>query len=101
MGEAWSEFFGLEYVLPEGAPPDGLYGRAYYFYQVWGYDTNRTRPYSTNTDINPLTYANLGRVSRAPEVHADGEIWVEALWEIRANLIKQFGEQEGRKRLRH
>src|SRR6185295_3477750 len=40
-------------------------------------------------------------VNRAPEVHADGEIWVEALWEIRANLIKQFGDPEGRKRLRH
>jgi hypothetical protein len=34
------------------------------------------------------------------EVHADGEIWVEALWDARANLIKQFGDAEGRRRIR-
>jgi hypothetical protein len=50
--------------------------------------------------LNPLTYANLGHVKTAPEVHADGEIWMEALWEIRANLIAQFGEHEGRERVR-
>jgi extracellular elastinolytic metalloproteinase len=50
MGEAWSDFFALEYTLADGAPP--------------------------------------------------GEIWVEALWEARANLIKQFGEKEGRRRVR-
>src|SRR5258708_2173205 len=51
-------------------------------------------------DVNPLTFANLGRVYYLPEVHADGEIWVECLWEMRANLIAQFGENEGRSRVR-
>ena len=55
----------------------------------------RTRPYSTDMNVDPITYANLaGKVSSTPEVHADGEIWVEALWEARANLIAQFGEDE-------
>jgi hypothetical protein len=46
-------------------------------------------------NVDPITYANLaGKVSSTPEVHADGEIWVEALWEARANLIAQFGEDE-------
>ena len=100
MGEAWSDFYGLEYTLPNGTPLDGLYPLAQYFDQDWGPSDLRTRPYSTNMDLNPLTYANLGHVIRQPEVHADGEIWVEALWEIRANLIQQFGEPEGRKRAR-
>ncbi|MDQ6665703.1 MAG: extracellular metalloproteinase, partial [Acidobacteriota bacterium] len=100
MGEAWSDFFGIEYTLPDGAPPDGIYPPAQYFDQSWGYGGTRTRPYSTNTDVNPLTYANLGHVIRQPEVHADGEIWFEAMWEMRANLIKQFGEKEGRRRVR-
>src|SRR5262249_49475161 len=61
----------------------------------------RTRPYSTDIGINPLTYADIGHVIFAgPEVHADGEIWVEALWEARASLIRQFGEKEGRRRIR-
>ena len=60
----------------------------------------RTRPYSTNMDINPLTFANLGKVIPFQEVHADGEVWFEALWEARAALIQQFGEKEGRRRIR-
>ena len=57
---------------------------------AWG-TGGRSRPFSTSVDVNPLTYANLGSVISSPEVHADGEIWVEALMEIRANLIAQFG----------
>lgn len=92
MGEGWSDFFALEYLLPDGAPPDGVYPAAQYYFAAFG-NGLRTRPYSTRTDVNPLTYANLGAVdSRGPEVHADGEIWMEALLELRANLIQQFGE---------
>lgn len=100
MGEAWGDFFGLEFTIPEGAPRDGVYPSGEYFSQAWG-TGGRTRPYSTDTSVNPLTYASLGRVSASgPEVHADGEIWVQALWEARANLIQQFGEAEGRSRIR-
>jgi Fungalysin metallopeptidase (M36)/Fungalysin/Thermolysin Propeptide Motif len=100
MGEAWSDFFGLEYTLADGAPPDGIFPIGQYFDQTFGFGGGRTRPYSTNLDLNPLSYADLGHVITFPEVHADGEIWVEALWEARANLIKQFGEKEGRRRVR-
>ncbi len=101
MGEAWSDFYGLEYTLPEGAPTDGTYASGEYFFGSWGSSgLLRTRPFSTNFSVNSLTFADLGSVIPFPEVHADGEIWVAALWEMRANLIKQFGEKEGRRRLR-
>jgi extracellular elastinolytic metalloproteinase len=100
MGEAWSDFFGLEFTTPSGASPDGIYPHGEYFSQTWG-TGGRTYPSSTDTSVNPLTYASLGHVIYPrPEVHADGEIWVEALWEARANLIRQFGETEGRRRIR-
>lgn len=99
MGEAWSDFYGLEYTLPSGAPPDGVYPAGQYFLQAWG-TGGRSRPFSTSLDVNPITYANLGSVISSPEVHADGEIWVEALMEIRANLVAQFGDDEGRRRVR-
>ncbi len=101
MGEAWSDFFALEFLLPPGAPVDGIYaGGSEYFFQLFGTGL-RTRPYTTNLEINPLTYRELGRVlSSGPEVHADGEIWVSALWEMRAALIRQHGEAEGRRRAR-
>ncbi len=99
MGEAWSDFFSLEFLLPDGAPADGIYPEGEYLMQGFGMGI-RTRPYTTRTDVNPLTYANFGHVSSGLDVHADGEIWVEALWDMRANLIQQFGEKEGRRRVR-
>ncbi len=99
MGEAWSDFFGLEYTLPEGVPVDGSYAVGEYLAQSPGTGI-RSRPYSTDMSINPLTYSRLGNVILRPEVHADGEIWMEALWEARAALMRQFGEKEGRRRIR-
>ena len=99
MGEAWSDFYGMEYTLPEGAPADGYYPTGEYFIGKYGSGI-RTRPYSTDLAIDPLTYADLGSVISFPEVHADGEIWMAAMWEIRAAFIKQFGEKEGRRRVR-
>jgi hypothetical protein len=99
MGEALSDFFALEFTVAEGAPAGGIYPFGeYLFFQIGA--GIRTRPYSTNTEINPLTYAQLGKVIPQPEVHADGEIFMEALWEVRANLIQQLGEKEGRRRVR-
>jgi len=99
MGEAWSDFFALEFGLPEGTPPDGTYPAAEYLFQQFGTGI-RTYPYSTNKEVNPITYADLGHVASTPAIHQDGGIWVAALWEMRANLIRQFGEREGRRRTR-
>lgn len=100
MGEAWSDFYAIEFLTPNGAPPDGLYPTSSYFLQTWGKDSLRTRPYSTQLELNPLTFADAGAVIPFQEVHSDGEIWMEALWEARANLIQQLGEPEGRRRIR-
>lgn len=99
MGEAWSDFFALEFTTPEGAPPGGGYDYGAYFTQSFGYGI-RTLPYSTDFNINPLSYADLGHVIFEPEAHSDGQIWVEALWQVRSALIQQFGEQEGRRRVK-
>jgi hypothetical protein len=99
MGEGWSDFFAIEMLTPDGAPVDGVYPFSEYPDQVFGRGI-RTRPYSTRLEVNPLTFSHLGRVYFMPEVHADGEIWFEALWEMRAALIRKLGETEGRRRTR-
>lgn len=99
MGEAWSDFFALEFTTPEGAPPGGVYSVGDYFLQRLSVGF-RTRPYSTDMDVNPVTFADFGRVTFLPAIHNDGGIWVQALFEMRANLIAQFGETEGRRRTR-
>jgi hypothetical protein len=99
MGEAWSDFFAMEFTQAPGTPADGVYSSGEYFIQAFGIGI-RNRPYTTNLEINPLTYAQLGKATRFPQIHNDGNIWVEALWEVRANLIRQLGEQEGRRKMR-
>ena len=99
MGEAWSDFYSLEFTLPEGTPTDGAHAVGEYFSQSFGTGI-RTRAYSTRMDVNPLTFADIGHVVTGPQVHSDGEIWMQTLWQARANLIAQFGEQEGRRRIR-
>jgi len=99
MNEALSDFWALEFLVPEGASPDGVYPISEYWTRNFGIGL-RSRPYSTNLEINPLTYADLGRAVNLPAIHQDGGIWVEALWDVRANLIRQLGETEGRRRLR-
>ena len=99
LGEAWSDFFALEFTVPDGAPLDGVYPAAEYLFQRHGVGL-RSRPYSTDMAVNPLTFGEIGRVISTPEIHEDGTIWVQALWEMRANLIRQLGEREGRRRTR-
>lgn len=99
MNEAFSDFWSLEWLVPEGAPPDGIYPVGEYWNNTFGVGI-RSRPYSTNLSVNPLTYRDLGRATNFVSIHNDGGIWMMALWEMRANLIAQFGEREGRRRLR-
>ena len=99
MSEAWSDFFALEFTTPEGAPPGGTYAAGDYFAQRMNTGI-RTRPYSTDMSVNPITFADFGRVAFLPAIHNDAGVWVQALLEMRANLIGQFGETEGRRRAR-
>jgi hypothetical protein len=99
MNEGNSDFFGLNYFIPASASPDGDFTQGSFSSQNFTKGT-RTRPYSTNLNVNDLTYADFGRViSSGPEVHADGEIWVQAMWEFRARLLKKHGYEQGRLRV--
>ncbi|MBI4467842.1 MAG: M36 family metallopeptidase [Acidobacteria bacterium] len=98
MGEGWSDFFALHMLTPEEADPEGLYTVGAYSSQDFEQGI-RTRPYSTSLEVNPLTYADIGTVIGRPEVHADGEIWVQALWDLRAGLIGRYGFSEGARRV--
>ena len=43
-------------------------------------------PGSPDAGPGGFTYGDFGDVAGAPEVHADGEIWLETLWQIRQTL---------------
>jgi hypothetical protein len=44
------------------------------------------------------TYENFGHISSGAEVHADGEIWVQTLLDLRRRLTTDHGDAEGARR---
>ena len=91
-GEGWSDYLALMMTtdwstaqITDGPKvrPTGTY--------LTGVAGIRTYPYSTSLTVNPLTYTN---VAANPEVHAIGEVWCAALWDMTWNIIKQRGTIE-------
>ena len=89
------------YLMDRGLVPPGSFTDNY----LYGL---RRFPYSTDNGVNPLTLADAdqatidlsGGIAPAPfhwenfgasESHSLGEIWAEALWEIRSRIIAQHG----------
>nr|WP_284291027.1 M36 family metallopeptidase [Angustibacter aerolatus] len=107
MGEAWSDWYAFDFLNAQGYAPDtsapgevrvGDYVGA-------GQDLIRTQPLdcpvgttSTKCPGTPgagpggYTYGDFGKIIGAPEVHADGEIWGETLWDLRGRLGSKLTE---------
>jgi extracellular elastinolytic metalloproteinase len=102
MGEAWSDWYAYDYLQSVGLERDtGKAGELVIFeYTTAGANTIRTEPLDcpvgASATVCPgtptagpggYTYGDFGRISRrGPEVHADGEIWAQTLWDLRAAL---------------
>jgi len=89
MGEGWGDFHAL--LLLSSAEDAMIAGNEMFetAYSATSYvasfDTGIRRvPYSTNMDVNPLTFAHIGT---SAEVHDSGEIWASMLWDSYVALI--------------
>lgn len=101
MGESWGDLVAAEYMFSHGYPTGG---------NPWvvgpyatGNKTAGIRDYAINK--NPLNYGNYGFDSTGDEVHADGEIWNAAMWQVRQALVERwnhgifrYGNQERQRR---
>src|SRR6185369_16619024 len=101
MGEAWSDWYAMDFLNNEGFQPDTAADGDVRIgnYVGWGNDLIRTQPMDCSVgSTSPLcpgtpgagpggyTYGDFGRIIGRPEVHADGEIWGETLWDLRKVL---------------
>jgi hypothetical protein len=102
MGEAWSDWYAMDYLVARGLQPDraGTADVVLFQYDGEGVKFDRTEPIDckVGSTSDPLctggrtghtggyTYADYGKVSGSPEVHADGEIWAQTLWDLRDSL---------------
>ena len=92
MGEGWSDWYALMFTMTSANTGSNPRGIATYLLDE-GPNGNgvRSYPYTTNLQLNPLTYNDI---SFASSVHKVGEIWASILWELTWLLIEEFGFDE-------
>ena len=107
MGEAWSDWYAMDYLVHRGLQEDrpGKVDVTLFQYDGAGVALDRTEPLDcTVGSASPrcnggetghtggYTYADYAKVIGAPEVHADGEIWSQTLWSLRDRLGSRTSE---------
>jgi hypothetical protein len=110
MGEAWSDWYAFDELDRGGNLVDapGVADLRVGTYVAGTQDLVRSEPMdcavATSDPACPgtqlagtggYTFGDLGRVAGFPEVHADGEIWAQTLWQLRAGLIADHGRAAG------
>ena len=108
MGEGWSDWYALDYLEAEGLRDDiaaagqmtlGDYLGVQLRTQGADCPVGSGQPACAGTATagsGGYTLGDLGDVhSTGFEVHADGEIWLETLWDLRAALQTELGAVAG------
>jgi extracellular elastinolytic metalloproteinase len=127
MSEGLSDFYALDYLAEQGLQPDAAgtadvrFGRyldnasgtidatVQELVRIQSIDCVSSSP-SPNTACRAaagaagpgaFTYADFGKIDAdGVEFHADGEIWAQTIWSLRAALIAEHGEVPGIARAR-
>jgi extracellular elastinolytic metalloproteinase len=101
MGEAWSDWYAMDYLVAQGLQADkaGTADIVLFQYDGAGTAVDRTEPIDckvgdksaactggTTGHTGGYTYADYGNIVGGPEVHGDGELWSQTLWDLRDAL---------------
>ncbi len=98
MGEGWSDWYAEDFLNNLGFKPDTPAIGDVVMGAITFDGELRTQPVdcpvgapapcigSQHAGPGGYTYGDFGDVLGFPEVHADGEIWLETLWQIRQTL---------------
>ncbi|GIF21184.1 hypothetical protein Ate02nite_39140 [Paractinoplanes tereljensis] len=107
MGEAWSDWYAMDYLINEGLEKDtSKIGDVLVGKYITNNSTIRSEALDCTVDApatacpgtvgagpGGYTYGDFGRVSsRGAEVHADGEIWAQTLWDLRKAIGSKQAE---------
>lgn len=109
MGEAWSDWYAADFLSAEGFIKDNPRADGDVSMEApnWRTDlplrsqpldcpvgsTSAKCPGSKDAGPGGYTYGDYGKIySGGPEVHADGEIWGETLWDLRTALGSRLTE---------
>jgi extracellular elastinolytic metalloproteinase len=110
MGESWSDLTAVEYLNgwvatlqdPFDFPVDGenpfavgpyVTGNLERGIRNYGMNRNKVLPFKNSFGLNPLNYSDIGYDLTGPQVHADGEIWSAANYDIRQALVTKYNSK--------
>lgn len=89
MGEGWSDFLSLAVTVRPGDTGTKKRGvGTYVFREDDDQPGVRRYPYSTDLNVDPLTYS---AVAGNPEIHALGEVWTAMLWDFYWAMAEKYG----------
>jgi len=92
MGEGWSDWFALTLTAQSSdtsTTPRGV--GTYVSFQPSDGVGIRPTPYTTDTSVNPATYASVADVVNISQPHGIGYVWNSMLWEVYWNLVENHG----------
>ena len=107
MGEAWSDWYAMDYLVARGLQKDikGKTNIVIFQFDGAGTALDRTEPIDCKVGVNVkicdggstghrggYTYKDYSKVIGIPEVHADGEIWSQTLWDLRDKVGSKAAE---------
>ncbi len=107
MGEAWGDWYAMDYLVSQGLQKDRpRSGDVVMFqYDGEGIVLDRTEPLDCAVGTHAAachggatghtggyTYADYGHIGGAPEVHDDGELWAQTLWDLRSQVGSRVAE---------
>ena len=98
LGEGWSDFYALALLsepadAPGGTQSVGAYITQNYFRGIRRYPyAIEPGPVVNAESLNPLTFSDISVNS---QVHDQGEVWCQSLWECRGELLAKHGAVAG------
>jgi extracellular elastinolytic metalloproteinase len=106
MGEAWSDWYAMDLLVDEGWQTDdpgpgdlkmsahitGGQGIRYQAIDCTVGAAATRCPKAAASGPGGFTYGDYTRVAGFPEVHSDGEIWAQTLWDLRRRLGVEAAE---------
>jgi extracellular elastinolytic metalloproteinase len=89
MGEGWSDFLAIAFTVEPGDNPEDRRGVGTYVGRepITGKGF-RPFPYSTDMDINPMTYSDI---ISATVPHGVGSVWGSMLWDLYWAMVDVYG----------
>ena len=107
MGEGWGDWYAMDYLVSRKLQRDrpGIADLIMFQYDGEGIFLDRSEPLDCKVGSDAkrctggltghgggYTYADYGDISGAPEVHDDGEIWAQTLWDLQNRLGSNLAE---------